>query len=1538
MKRLKMKNITKLFIILVIPILSFLGITNVHAETVTTGKSTPYYHTAKDSSGYSMYGHDEIIYVDGAYAYCVDPMVKINNRSYYSADINSLTNNDLVMKYAYYGAGYGNHNGDNWYMATQMLIWKAVFNGDVYFTNGLNGSRNDSILVNEMNEIQTLVNQHDMKPNFTNVPSTMNIGQTITVNDANGVLNQYSVANVTNGAASINGNSLSITATNNGTMSIYLRQNAVRFGYQPKLLVSTLGQSGSQTVLASGDVDPNYKSLSIKVYGGDITGHKVDSETGSTPQGEATLYGAVYGVYNSANQEVARFTTDEKGVGKTGQILPLGKYYVKEIKASNGYDLDTKEYPFEITASNLHASVNLPEVVRTNDISILKQYDYINGNTKILTPEDGITFEIYNNQNKVYKTITTDKNGYALVKLPFGTYRFHQTNVKPGYIKASDFNVVVNYETSKTQYYSILNNSLSAYLRVTKKDSSTGAVIALPDTTFRIKNTDTNQYVSQFVGGEVISEFKTNKDGVMTTPLALSAGNYQLEEITPPAGYQLNTTPLKFSIGDNTTFVTTDYGSYILYDFYDAPILGQLTIHKNGEEIVLNNGTFTYRTTNKLANVKYQLVADENIMSSDKKVLFYKKGTVVATVTTDANGDAQIDNLHIGKYKLIEIDAPTQYVRDTTNYPVEITQTDNSAIIYVTKVLNNYLKKAPVEFTKTDLTNGQPVAGATINICTEDGKLVYTGVTDKKGKIRVENLSYGKYYFQEVIAPEGFNLFTERVYFNIKEEGKTVSATMADKPIIGDVKLVKTDSFNGNVIANASFEVYDAATNKKVAEGKSDANGVFTAKGLRYGNYYIIETVPAEGFNKFEGRVNFTIREEGKTVSVSMQDKPITGDVKLLKTDAWTGDTLANVSLEVYNADTNQLVASGKTDAKGVFIAKGLRYGNYYIIEKETIEGFNLFTGKINFSIREEGKTVNVEMKNTPITGKLEFTKTDLFTGKILPNATFEVYNAKTNQLVATASTDNTGKFSLENLRYGKYYIIETEAPEGFNLYEGKVYFSIVKQDKTVYSTMADKPITGNVKFTKTDLFTGKILPNAVIEIHNADTDAIVYSEKTDANGSITVKNLRYGKYYIIETEAPEGFNLFTERVYFNIKEEGKTVSATMADKPITGKLEFTKTDFSNGKALPNAKIAIYNASTKEKVYETTTDKDGKFVSPELRYGKYYVVEVEAPEGFNLYEGKVYFNIKEEGKIVKSSMVDVPITGDLEFTKYTLVNNNIKETDKASMQNSSKNKETSINKENKNSKGNSKDDKTNSDEKEAKGTKVYLANVGIAIYNMNDELVYEGQTDEYGKIKVEGLRYGKYYIVETKALDGYVSSEEKLYFEIKENGKLVKVEMENKPIEGKLKFTKVDSKDNSPLKGALIEIYDENDKLVYSGRTDANGAVLLDGVRYGKYYIVEKEAPEGYEVNHDKIYFEIKEDGKIVSETMKDEKIKQASSYNIPDTNSSDAIEIVVYVVIVIMLIVAYILILDPKDKMSHKKSNEKSLNNKEDSHEDNEK
>lgn len=951
----------------------------VKAEKIYVGdyiKPTYYYKHKKGS--YISYQTAQYIIrnSDGAFVYCVQPLLKVDENGNYQAtenDIETLLNItsetwDTLMGIAYYGYGYNengyNHTSSKWYVATQMLIWQKVDTSvESYFTSTLNGTKNDSILKSEMEEIMDLVNKHYVTPKFNNIPQKMNIGDSITLSDYESVLDKYNLTNINGGTVTKNGNEITITANKVGNISFSLQKLLNTYGERTKLYYV----DGGQAVVNKGDLDPINVFFNISVTGGKVGITKVDRETlKTTPQGQASLKGAIYGIYQQDGTKVGELITDENGLANSDYLPEEGIYYLQEITPSKGYKLDSTRYSFTISENSLNPNVTVKEQVIKNRIKILKQYDFVDGDTKFLNAESGVTFEIYYPDGRKFSEITTDKNGYAEIVIPYGIWKFHQKNTHTGFEKIYDFYVTVDENSQEMQYYNILNNKISAYLQVLKVDSETGKNIAIKDTTFKIFNVDTNQYVSQYVGGKVYDEFTTDENGIMTTYLKLEAGNYKLIEVSSPLGYLLNLDDMSFTIGSDTHYATTTYGPIVTIRFANKPIKGQIEIHKKGESFIIDDGKYSYEEK-PLKNVVYEIYAKEDILSSDKNTIYYKKDELVDRITTDNKGYAISKKLYLGTYYIVEVATDDEHILDSKEYVFTLKEENNTTpIVYVSYSAFNYLKKGTLEFTKTDLINGETISDTIIEIYTEDGNLIFTGKTDKEGKIVITDLKVGRYYILEKEPSTGYVITDEKVYFELKENGEIVKAEMKNKPIIGSLDFTKTDLVTGEPISNTIIEIYNKK-NELVFIGQTDETGKIIIPELRYGEYYILEKEATTGYVLTDTIIYFEIKSDGETIKANMTNKKITGELDFTKVDFSNGTPLPHTLIEIYKVETNELVFSGYTDENGKIIIKGLEYGRYYILEKEAPESYKINEEKMFFEILEDGQIIKATMKDEKI-------------------------------------------------------------------------------------------------------------------------------------------------------------------------------------------------------------------------------------------------------------------------------------------------------------------------------------------------------------------------------------------------------------------------------------------------------------------------------------------------------------------------------------------------------------------------------------------
>lgn len=853
------------------------GTQNVFASTLNYDFSGYWYERNNDLGNYASWKLENY-YVDGNVAYCIEPGIPEGNPMYQGSWENTGLSNDIkerVLLLSYYGYQYTGHQTTGYRAATQAMIWETILghNAWVRFSTARYNGGNAFDVSYERSVIEDLVRHHYDKPSFNGGTYNLQVGETLTLTDTNNVLSNYNVS-VDGANYTLNSNSITLTPTKSGNITMTFTKKQI---YDHSYLIYY--GDGIQNMISGGNVDPVYARINVNAYYGSVELNKSDKETG-TPQGQASLKGAVYGVYAMDGTLLTKITTNESGYGKSDAVIPYGSYYIQEISPSTGYYLDNTRYNVDVKGKT-SVNMNVTEEVIKNYISILKQYDYVDETTQFLNAESGITFEIYypdneEYQGKLYDTITTDKNGYATLEIPYGVWKFHQVNTNTGFEKIYDFYITVDENSSKEQYYNILNNKLSAYLQVFKTDLETGKTIALADITFKILNTDTNQYVSQYVGGKVYSEFKTDETGKFITYLKLEAGNYKLIETSSPKNYLLNTDGLEFTIGEGTYYNYTTYGAFITVYFKDQVIKGQIEINKTGESVVIDNNTFTYEAI-PLDNVTYEIYANEDILSSDKTLVHYKKDQLVDTITTNSDGYAISKKLYLGNYYLVEVKTKDGYVLNSEKYEFTLSEKDNKTpIVYSSYSALNLLKKGTLEFTKTDLTTGDGIPNTKIEIShlKDDGtsEVIFVGTTDEQGKITITDLFVGKFTIIETEASTGYRLSDEVVTFEIKEDGEIVKANMTNEKITSTVKIYKVDE-KGNPISGVEIGIFDLENNL-LGKYVSDENGYIEVE-LEYGSYYYQELKAKDGYILNDEKVYFDVTEDGAIIESTLINEEI---------------------------------------------------------------------------------------------------------------------------------------------------------------------------------------------------------------------------------------------------------------------------------------------------------------------------------------------------------------------------------------------------------------------------------------------------------------------------------------------------------------------------------------------------------------------------------------------------------------------------------------------------------------------------------------
>lgn len=790
-----MKNKYKLALMFFVSVFFMLaGYTEVSAATLTQTPVDNWYYTRRGGGKPYMSAQWNLYDLDGKTAYCIEPGVNITTSDYEGAIgwINSPYSDEVNRKiqlYGYYGYNYPGHENLRYRAAAQSLIWEATGGQIIEFWTERYGNGNFINLNAERNEILRLASTHYEVPTFDSDTKDAVIGETTTFTDTKGILSNFDVVKSSDASVSINGNTLSVTPNVVGNITVVLKKKTYT---QDPTIIFVGKDATSQKMGMFGVDDPVLVRVKLNVVGGSLKINKKDLDTKlSKPQGDATFKNAVYELLDENYNFITDLIIDDSFGAKTDKILSPNKIYIlREKTASEGYLLDKTEYRFKIDRDNLDIEMDVYEDVIEKTVNIYKVF--ANGSTTILKGEPNVSFEIYlKSTGEYYKTIKTDEKGFVSVKLPYGKWIFKQVSSTSGFEKVKDFEIVINNDSDEDITKIISNAEIKAKLKLIKVDSESRKILVRDGIKFRIKNLDTGEYVCQNVtypGQEKICVFET-KDGMFITPYVLGHGNYQIEELEEQSipGYVWNSVPLKFSIDENSKFIQDDeFGLMLEVQFENKEVKGEVEIKKVGEKLVIENGTFRYEEI-ELDGVHYDLIADSDIYSGDGTLIYKDKQLIKSFVTKD--GYFKLTNLYLGKYCLIETKTVGNHVLNSKPYCFEIKYkdqyTDTIKLIINQK---NYLAKGDFELSKVDLSTGEPVEGALIEIYTEDDILIYSGRTDKLGKLYVKGLESGKKYkFVEKEAPEGYILNDEIHEFEILNNGDIVKDTLSNEKIVIDV-------------------------------------------------------------------------------------------------------------------------------------------------------------------------------------------------------------------------------------------------------------------------------------------------------------------------------------------------------------------------------------------------------------------------------------------------------------------------------------------------------------------------------------------------------------------------------------------------------------------------------------------------------------------------------------------------------------------------------------------------------------------------------
>ncbi|MEK4806443.1 SpaA isopeptide-forming pilin-related protein [Bacillus sp. EU53] len=638
---------------------------------------------------------------------------------------------------------------------------------------------------------------------------------------------------------------------------------------------------------------------------------------------------------------------------------------------------------------------------------------------------------------------------------------------------------------------------------------------------------------------------------------------------------------------------------------------------------------------------------DGNIVLKDAKFdVIDKDNNVVATVTTNEKGIAEVKDLPLGDYFVKEINAPEGYIKVDT--PVKVT-IDNTNVIELVMKNTKKVENGQFKLLKKDSESGQLLPGAKFDVIDKDGKVVETIVTDDKGEALSKRLPVGSYTLKEVEAPKGYELSSSSVSVDV-EANKVLTVDVVNKKIpekvTGQFEIVKVDAEDKTkVLSDAEFEVYKEG--KKVDTLRTDKTGKVVSQKLEPGKYTLKETKAPAGYKLSNKEWKVTIQNEKEVVKVEAENEKILGSLQIIKMDDKDQTKrLAGAEFTLKDAKGNVVKEGITTDKSGTVKVDGLVPGEYTLEETKAPEGYELTKQIIHVTVDGE-KVIDVKVTNGKSLGQFEIVKVDAQDKtKVLSDAEFEVY--KDGKKVDTLRTDKTGKVVSQKLEPGKYTLKETKAPQGYKLLKEEIEV-VVEADKVVEVQVENAKELGSLQVTKKDAESGKVLAGAEFKLKNEAGQVVGEAKTTNKDGVVKFENLVPGKYTLEETKAPEGYKALEVTVEVNVVANEVVKQEVMNEKvkeEITGQLEITKVDANNtNKTLAGAVFEIWKDGMK--IDTLTTNKSGKATSKKLEPGDYTLKEIQAPEGYTLSNKEMKFTISNE----KIEVVKLQITNKKDTDK-----------------------------------------------------------------------------------------------------------------------------------------------------------------------------------------------------------------------------------------------------------------------------------------------
>ena len=999
----------------------------------------------------------------------------------------------------------------------------------------------------------------------------------------------------------------------------------------------------------------------------------------------------------SKGDVVATIITNSTGIAnKSG--LPLGKYKVKEIEVPKGYLLNTEEKEVNLKYKDqntnvIYGSVTIENEEPTGNLIIektdketgnknrvdgtshhgdatLKGTEYtlyakeritnVVGTVKYFEQDEQIAKFTFNEYGVASIKITNNTtpaelsiDGSMLTGLPMGKYYAKETIVPTGYTKDNKiYDFEFSYKDSSTKVIEITGTATNTVekapfevIKVTTNDNTTAEVVADAEFTAILSKyvdfygsfDEAKKHLNEFAEDEY-SIFRTGTNGHGTSGL-LAYGEYTVNETYTPSPEIETVEQFYVTIDRNSK---TPIKELVENDLpFEAYIKLEKKDKDTGKYVTYSNATFSL----------YKL--NEN--NEWDRVQCKVGNQYFDSWTTDKKGVARTETkLEAGTYKVEEIKIPTGFIQLDGELRFEVNNRnktlnyDKDFDAWITVTAQNQqptgtikLKKSVdlrknvdktliknIDYTKISfelVVDEDVIDYADGSVIYEKGKVIGTYNLNKDGTLTVTDLPMGKYHLKELTTIDGAVLDeTEHKVVFTQTDTKTkeyvVELNIENKTT--EIKISKQDVTGEKELVGAKLTILDK--NNEVIDSWTSTQEAHTIEGLKVGETYILrEEIAPDGYVKAT-EIQFTVQNISEIQTIKMIDKI----VEMSKKDIG-GNEIEGAELKVLDKD-GQIVDSWVSTKESHKI-KGLTEGETYTLVEDYAPDGYVVSNSVEFTVTSDKETQKVEM----IDKVLEVSKEDI-AGNELEGATLVVTSKKTKNIVDKwVSTTESHKVS--GLIEGETYVLTEEIAIDGYVKANSIEFTVTNDKETQKVVMIDKV----VEVVKTDLVTGEELEGAELKV--LDEDDNIIDEWTSTKEPHKVRGLEENKTYkLVEVTAPYGYEL-TEEIEFVVSEDKETQKIEMKDMPILKDIKVVKIDSKTKEVIKDKfTFGIYEDQECTKlIKEVQANKEDGFVMFEdLRYGEYYIKELQAPTNYNLSTEIVKVEINDKGVFVKGNLIE----------------------------------------------------------------------------------------------------------------------------------------------------------------------------------------------------------------------------------------------------------------------------------------------------------